>query len=167
MMGKLTMLQGTDHALDDSSVVMILMNSIPENYQIVKDAFQYTGTVPSYDLFCSALRTRELELKNQKNKSGANLFVKNSKSGYGNDKNKKNKNKAKDNNTETRKCYHVIRFRFINRYLKTGNAPRISSKTSFKKNSGTCQISSLLLQYSPCLHSTQIFQKRSIDIIFS
>ncbi|CAM8950179.1 unnamed protein product [Rhodiola kirilowii] len=43
------MLTGTAHALDDTSTVMILMNFIPDTYQVVKDAFQYTGIVPSFD----------------------------------------------------------------------------------------------------------------------
>ncbi|RYF45582.1 MAG: hypothetical protein EOO38_15735, partial [Cytophagaceae bacterium] len=98
-------LKGTDHELDDTSTVMILMNSIPDSYQVVKDAFQYSGTVPSYDLLCSALKTREMELKTQKSKSGTNLFVKN-KSGNGNNKNKKAKEKSSKNQSETRKCYH-------------------------------------------------------------
>ncbi|CAM8948152.1 unnamed protein product [Rhodiola kirilowii] len=70
------MLTGTAHALNDTSTVMILMNSIPDTYQVVKDAFQYTGTVPSYDQFCTALRTREMELKGSQSKAGKGLFVK-------------------------------------------------------------------------------------------
>ncbi|CAM8999807.1 unnamed protein product [Rhodiola kirilowii] len=41
-------LRDTTHALDDVSLVMILMNYIPESYHVVKDAFQYTGDVPTF-----------------------------------------------------------------------------------------------------------------------
>ncbi|CAM8934809.1 unnamed protein product [Rhodiola kirilowii] len=116
------LLNDTLFALDDTSIVMILMNSLPDQYQVVKDAFQYTGTVPAYDLLCSALRTRECELKNLKSRSGSGLFVKNKTpsnnfnrfKSNNNNSNRPRHDKRKDvkpsnNNSagkETRKCYY-------------------------------------------------------------
>ncbi|CAM8982590.1 unnamed protein product [Rhodiola kirilowii] len=109
------LLHGTAHALDATSIVMILMNALPENYQVVKDTFQYSGAVPEYDLLCSALRTRELELKNQKNKSGMNLFVKHksfnsqpNKPRFPKHDSKAKTDKSKNNKpqTEVRKCFY-------------------------------------------------------------
>lgn len=44
------MLRDTPHAIDDTSTVMILMNALPDNYQVVKNIFQYFGLVPSLEL---------------------------------------------------------------------------------------------------------------------
>ncbi|CAM8959458.1 unnamed protein product [Rhodiola kirilowii] len=96
------MLRDTPHVLDETSLVMILMNAIPDSYHVVKDAFQYTGDVPSYDRFCTALKTGELELKSQKSKSASGLFVKSNKSSFGNNKHKfqsKPKSDRNDNNS--------------------------------------------------------------------
>lgn len=56
------LLVGTKHAIYHTSQVMILMNVLPDNYHAVKDAFQYTGMVPSLEIFCNAFRTRENEI---------------------------------------------------------------------------------------------------------
>ena len=56
-------LKGTDQELGDSSLAMILLNSLPDEYLVVKNALQYTGTVPSVDLIIAGLKFRELELR--------------------------------------------------------------------------------------------------------
>ncbi|CAM8902984.1 unnamed protein product [Rhodiola kirilowii] len=109
------MLSTPKETVDETSRVMILMNSIPESYQVVKDAFQYFGVVPPFEQFCGALRTRELELKTSKSKSGHNLFVKGRyqpgqssrpKSNNSQNRNKSDKkNASKGQQQETRKCY--------------------------------------------------------------
>ena len=69
------LLRGTDQALGDSSEAMILLNSLPDEYDVVKHALRYTGIVPSLDLVVSGIKARELELGTSK-KTGNNLFVK-------------------------------------------------------------------------------------------
>lgn len=56
-------LKGTDQELGDTSLAMILLNSLTKDYQVVKNALQYSGTVPSLDLIIAGLKARELELK--------------------------------------------------------------------------------------------------------
>ncbi|MDD0148768.1 hypothetical protein PSY31_24105, partial [Shigella flexneri] len=56
-------LKGTDQQLDETSQAMILLNSLTEEYLVVKNALQYSGTVPKLDLIISGLKARELELK--------------------------------------------------------------------------------------------------------
>ena len=68
------LLRGTDQALGDTSEAMILLNSLPEEYNVVKHALQYTGIVPSLDLVISGIKARELELNSSK-KPANNLFV--------------------------------------------------------------------------------------------
>ena len=60
------LLKGTDQALGDSSEAMILLNSLLPEYQVVKNALQYTGTVPKLDLIISGIKARELELNANK-----------------------------------------------------------------------------------------------------
>ena len=125
-------LKGTDLALSETSLSMILLNSIPENYQVVKDAFQYTGTMPSFDLIVTGLKTREIELKNQK-RSGTNLFVKSKQdagTSSGSNKSKKHSKSSKSdtsNKTESRKCYYCNKtghikkdcYKFLNKNKQT------------------------------------------------
>ena len=66
--------RGTDQALGDSSEAMILLNSLPDNYNVVKHALRYTGIVYSLDLVISSIKARELELGTSK-KFGNNFFV--------------------------------------------------------------------------------------------
>ena len=54
---------------------MILLNSIPAEYFVVKNALQYTGIVPKIELIVSGLKVRELEL-NANRKTGNNLYAK-------------------------------------------------------------------------------------------
>ena len=54
---------------------MILLNSLPDNYDVVKHALRYTSILPSLDLVISGIKARELELSTSK-KSGNNLFIK-------------------------------------------------------------------------------------------
>lgn len=100
------LLKGTEDELSSSSLALILLNSLPESYQVVKDALQYTGTIPKIELILSGLKARELELRLNR-KSGNNLFVKgnHSTSSQGYRKEKKKKVFQK-NNTEIRKCFH-------------------------------------------------------------
>jgi len=56
------LLRGTDQALGNSSEVMILLNSLPDDYDVVKHALRYTGITPSLDLVISGIKARELEL---------------------------------------------------------------------------------------------------------
>ena len=111
---KLTqVLKGTDQELGDSSLAMILLNSLTEDYQVVKNALQYTGTVPSVDLIVSGLKARELEIKVQR-RTGSNLFVKGKgdfnqiSNSVQSDSGPRNKKKGKQNHKakgETRKCF--------------------------------------------------------------
>ena len=107
-------LKGTDQELNESSLAMILLNSITKEYMVVvKNALLYTGTVPSIDLITSGLKARELELRVQK-KNNNSLFVKrkgdsrqlgsnsNFNTGFRNKKKGKNTHKTKG---ETRKCF--------------------------------------------------------------
>lgn len=107
-------LKGTDQELSDSSLAMILLNSLDNEYQVVKNALQYTSTIPSVDLIVAGLKARELELRVQK-RSGNSLFVKGKgeisqvgsnphhDSGSMNKKKGKNTNKSKG---ETRKYFY-------------------------------------------------------------
>ena len=101
------LLKGTDQALDDTSLSMIILNSIPDTYQVVKDIFQYSTTMPTFDQVCNALKTREFELKNKK-RVGNNLFVKTKNDQAASTKPGKNKKKAQSDKKEkeTRKCFH-------------------------------------------------------------
>lgn len=102
------LLKGTDQALDETSMSMIILNSIPESFQVVKDIFQYSTSLPSFDQICSALKTRELELKNQnRSSSGSGLYVNNKTASSTNKSSKKKKMFDSDTGErEPRKCYH-------------------------------------------------------------
>ena len=106
------LLKGSKQALDDTSLAVILLNSLPDSYTVVKDSLQYTGTVPSLELVISGLKTREIDLKNQKRSSGSNLFVKEKSdcSSSNNPAKNKKKNKSANNNSsnksEGRKCFY-------------------------------------------------------------
>ncbi|XP_031268087.1 uncharacterized protein LOC116126551 [Pistacia vera] len=65
-------LKGIDQELGDISLDMIPLNSLTKDYQVLKNALQYSGTVPSLDLIIAGLKARELELKVHK-RSGNNL----------------------------------------------------------------------------------------------
>ena len=102
------LLKGTDQVLDETSMSMIILNSIPESFQVVKDIFQYSTSLPSFDQICSALKTRELELKNQnRSSSGSGLYVNNKTASSTNKSSKKKKMFDSDTGErEPRKCYH-------------------------------------------------------------
>ena len=59
-------LKGIDQELGDTSLAMILLNSLTEEYQVVKNALQYSRTVPSLDLIVTGLKAWEVELKSKK-----------------------------------------------------------------------------------------------------
>ena len=69
------MLRETSLALGDTSKAMILLNSLPDDYNVVKHALQYTSIVPTLELVISGIKARELELHTSK-KPSSNLFVK-------------------------------------------------------------------------------------------
>ena len=69
------LLRCTDQTLGDTSEAMILLNSLPDEYNVIKHALQYNGIVPSLDLVISEIKVRRLELNTSK-KLGNNLFVK-------------------------------------------------------------------------------------------
>lgn len=60
------MIKDTEYDVDETSIVMILLKALHDNYQPVKNTFQYHEIVPSYELLCSAIRNREMELKKSK-----------------------------------------------------------------------------------------------------
>lgn len=64
------------HAPDDTNTVMIVMNSMTDNYRVVKNDFQYVKTLPTYEALTSAMRTTELELKALKADNGYELYSK-------------------------------------------------------------------------------------------
>ncbi|GAB2295643.1 hypothetical protein Dimus_038371 [Dionaea muscipula] len=73
---KLTLiLKGTDQAIDDTSQAIILLQSLPEEYAVVKNSLKYSGTTPTVELVLSGLRARELKLNINKRGSHG-LFVK-------------------------------------------------------------------------------------------
>jgi len=65
--------RGTDQALGDTSEPMILLNSLSEDYNVVKHLLQYI--IPRLELVIFGIKARELELNTSK-KLGNNLFIK-------------------------------------------------------------------------------------------
>lgn len=55
---------------------MILLKSMSDKYHVIKNTFQYSGSVLFYELVCHSMRTRELELKGNKSKAAAGLVAK-------------------------------------------------------------------------------------------
>ena len=73
---KLTLLlRGIDQALGDTSETMILLNVLPDDYNVVKHSLQYIGIVPTLELVISGIKARELALHTSK-RPGNNLIVK-------------------------------------------------------------------------------------------
>lgn len=96
---------------------MILMNVLPNNYNVVKHAFSFTGVVPNQKVLTITMKTKEIELKTLKAKSGSGLIAKGKKHGKQGYKSKGNQDsndqKPKDDDKngdksqhETRKCFH-------------------------------------------------------------
>ena len=52
-----------------------MLNSLPEEYSVVKNVLQYSGIVPTVELVTSGIKAREQELKVTK-RSSNNLFAK-------------------------------------------------------------------------------------------
>ena len=69
------LLRGIDQALGDASEAIILLNSLSDDYDVVKHVLQYITILPSLDLIIFGIKDRELEFSTSK-KSGNNLFVK-------------------------------------------------------------------------------------------
>ncbi|TXG48163.1 hypothetical protein EZV62_027457 [Acer yangbiense] len=66
---------GVDEKLSDENETIILLNSLPDSFKDVKAAIKYGRTFLSPDECISALKSKDLELKMEKNDSGENLFV--------------------------------------------------------------------------------------------
>jgi len=139
------LLRGTDQALGDSSEAMILLNSLPDEYDVVKHALRYTGIVPSLDLVVSGIKARELELGTSK-KTGNNLFVKskNEKKHFTNNNDQTGgvgqKGKKKDKRGKQKwKCYHCGKeghikkycYDFIKKQKQGGNATTNANKSNY------------------------------------
>ncbi|GAB2267012.1 hypothetical protein Dimus_037929 [Dionaea muscipula] len=69
-------LKNTDQAIDDTSQAMILLQSLPDEYFVVKNSVKYSGVTPTVELVISGLKARELELNIDKRKGSDLLFVK-------------------------------------------------------------------------------------------
>ncbi|GAB2274337.1 hypothetical protein Dimus_039084 [Dionaea muscipula] len=69
-------LKGTDQAIDDTSQAMILLQSLPTEYDVVKNSLKYSGMTPTVELVISGLKARELELNIDKRTGSDLLFVK-------------------------------------------------------------------------------------------
>ena len=61
------LLRGIDQALGDINEAMILLNCLPDEYNVVKHALQYTRIIPSLDLVISGIKARVLKLNTLKN----------------------------------------------------------------------------------------------------
>lgn len=104
------LLKGAEHEVDSTSLAVILLNVVSDDYMVVKNSVQYTGITPSFDLVVSGLKARELELKLRKN-SSSGLFVKprldnQNFSKHQNPFKGKKKNKNTFKPKETRKYFH-------------------------------------------------------------
>ena len=56
------MLRGIIQALGDTSEAMILLNSLPDDYHVVKNALQYISIVPKLELVIFGIKASKLEL---------------------------------------------------------------------------------------------------------
>ncbi|KAK2646260.1 hypothetical protein Ddye_021455 [Dipteronia dyeriana] len=61
--------------LSDEKEAIILLNYLPESFKDVKVAIKYGRTFISLEECVSALKSKELELKIEKNDGGENLFA--------------------------------------------------------------------------------------------
>ncbi|TXG58940.1 hypothetical protein EZV62_016769 [Acer yangbiense] len=66
---------GDDEKLSDENEAIILLNSLPDSFKDVKVAIKYGRTSLSLEECIFALKSKDLELKIEKNDSGENLFV--------------------------------------------------------------------------------------------
>lgn len=69
------LLRGTEKALGETSEFMILLNSLPNDYVVLRNVVQYTGNEPKLELVISCIKVRELELHANK-RNDINLYVK-------------------------------------------------------------------------------------------
>lgn len=53
-------LKGTDQALEETIEAMLLLNLLPNEYLVVKNALQYTRLVPKLDLLIVGIKSKEL-----------------------------------------------------------------------------------------------------------
>ncbi|TXG71873.1 hypothetical protein EZV62_000452 [Acer yangbiense] len=65
---------GVDEKLSDDNEAIILLNSLLDSFKDVKAAIKYGRTSLSLDECISAFKSKDLELKMEKNDSGENLF---------------------------------------------------------------------------------------------
>lgn len=69
------LLKDFEQALKDESLAIILLNSVPNDYKVVKDAMLYKGKVPELDVK-TTLRARDYEFKMMQKSNVVNIATK-------------------------------------------------------------------------------------------
>ena len=107
---------GDKEALSDENQAIIILNSLPEAYKEVKTAIKYGRTEITCEEVVSALRSKDFELKTERNNSsGESNYGRGKSPSKSSNKNQSTKNKAKsqdgsnkgnDKEKELRTCFY-------------------------------------------------------------